>query len=506
VPARRATEAIIWLAFAAAAVALAYALYVTAVVIALPAPQDYRESAAILDTDGLLRGRNLYAVENQPLYTNMYGIGYPLAVYTLARAAGSTFIVHRAVSVACVIASCALLAMAARRAGVDTRVAFAAAALLYCDLGVRVASGPQPALPQTILARPDALGLFLFLCATIVPWWTRFSTRGLVVSAACAIAGFFVKPYFVLAAPIVAAYVTLFVHRRRGIVFGVTTAIAGIALVAAATAVMPCYLANVVTGTRAASAIHTWGHLAWQLRVLVTTHPGEVALLVAAAVTAIRRREAEYFTFAAACSLLVLLRLGLYAGNSMIYFHHLLSPFLLMACAAFIAPLPKERRALPIAAILLDLLLIPLSAGAVPNAYASTWSQWRSLLADKRDVYVPPPLAWLAHEHGKPVYDTGLSDSFLYSMDSSIYPPKKVLRAQHQRYVDELADKVRTRRFDLIVLPYAGDVPQFTFLPTDLVARHYRPVGTLEMPITWQPGWVGAVFEPRPVNDTQPAR
>jgi hypothetical protein len=46
-------------------------------------PNEYRESATLLTTDLLLKGGNPYALENQPEYTNVYGIFYHIIVLPL---------------------------------------------------------------------------------------------------------------------------------------------------------------------------------------------------------------------------------------------------------------------------------------------------------------------------------------------------------------------------------------------------------------------------------------
>jgi hypothetical protein len=201
---RRATDYLTWLAFTLAALAAAYVLHVHATVIALPAPQEYREPAIVLCTDLLARGGNPYALANHPVYTNIYGIGYHLVALPAAKLFGATFLVHRLLSGACAIAACVMIGAAARRAGAGPRLAFVAAVLLYYDLAVRIAPGTQRGLPLTILARPDALALLLFVLALVIPWWRDFSRGSLITAAVCAIAAFFVKAYFVLALPIVA--------------------------------------------------------------------------------------------------------------------------------------------------------------------------------------------------------------------------------------------------------------------------------------------------------------
>ncbi|MEO6436326.1 MAG: hypothetical protein ABIP55_11290, partial [Tepidisphaeraceae bacterium] len=198
-------------------------------------------------------------------------------------------------------------------------------------------------------------------------------------------------------------------------------------------------------------------------------------------------------------------KLGRYGGNSMLYFRHLLSPMLLLVAFAFLARLPAAKRWPWLLVLGVDLLLLPWSGARIPASHEQAWTQWEELLAPHANVYAPPPLAWILHRQGKIVYDAGLSDSFLYSMQNSVYPSDAVLKRRYDEYVAGLAGQVRERKFDLIVLPYERDKPEFTFLPADLVQQHYEPVGAMEMPMTWQTAWVGIVLRPKPDPNVPPS-
>jgi len=85
--------------------------------------------------------------------------------------------------------------------------------------------------------------------------------------------------------------------------------------------------------------------------------------------------------------------LGRSNGNSMLYFHHLISPFLLIVGFRFLgrqtAPTPLLLLAL------LDACLIFRTLPPPPRAHADVWSDWRSLVKAHQNIYAPPPLAWL---------------------------------------------------------------------------------------------------------------
>ena len=105
------------------------------------------------------------------------------SMYPLACAFGSTLWIHRAVSLTLTLLCCGLILVATYKLTGSGKLAFAAAVLLYCDLAIRCADLGQPALPVTILARPDAMALALFLGSVFWPMWKRFTVPSLIGSA-----------------------------------------------------------------------------------------------------------------------------------------------------------------------------------------------------------------------------------------------------------------------------------------------------------------------------------
>ncbi len=477
--------------------AFAYALCVNLYVITLPGPQEYRESAMIVATDALARGQNLYSIQNQPQLTNMYGIGYHALMAPIVRiAGGSTLLAHRVVSTLLTLASCFLIVAALRRQKLQWSLAIVAGVLLYLDLAIRGADLGQRALPETILARPDALGLLLFLLSVLLPLRFDFSNKSLIASIALAVLALLTKPYFIFGYGVVGAYLVLIGRRKRGLIYLLAGGASFALAIIAATWLMPTYAANVITGTAAASAQGSFSHLFAQLRTYLMELPG-VILIVIMSACAMRRRPLALPTFAAACAFVILVvKLGRYHGNSMIYFAHLLTPFLLLSAFGAIAITPPARRWGWLLLVLLDLLLLPLTAQRPPRAHADVWARWEQLLATKKNVYAPPPLDWILVAQHKPIYDGGLSDSFLHSMERPIYPPERVLRERYAAFLADLRAQVEQQRFDLIVLPYENGGPSLCFVPTTAVERFYRPIGQLDLPMDWQPGWCGVVFEP----------
>jgi hypothetical protein len=151
-----------------------------------PAPLEYRENVVILTTDLLLHGKNPYILENQPVYVNVFGLGYNWVTASVMRLVGSTdqFVAHRAVSIICALACSLALFMTLRRDGVGWLLCLAGSITWLFHLCVGLAP----------TARPDALGLLLFLASVLVPYYAHFSARSVAASTVLGICAFLTKP------------------------------------------------------------------------------------------------------------------------------------------------------------------------------------------------------------------------------------------------------------------------------------------------------------------------
>ena len=177
-----------WLTGVAAVLSATVALYIGAYlqpkVVGHPVPLEYREGAVVIATELLLKGQDAYALENQPSFTNVYGPFYNLTVAPFAAMWGNGFFVHRAINVVYVLAGCGLLLWTMTRLGVSRWVAFTAAVLLYADLAARVADMVPYAMPFSLIARPDALGMLLFLVSVLLCAFVHLLIGGAYVGRA----------------------------------------------------------------------------------------------------------------------------------------------------------------------------------------------------------------------------------------------------------------------------------------------------------------------------------
>ncbi len=171
---------------------------------------------------------NSWKLENNPIYLNVYGFVYNLVLLPFAWLLGNKVWIYRLGSFLAIIGQMVLIARVLRKFGI--RWMLTAASLEFLWLGQIYYTTP--------LARPDALGQFLFLAAILIPWQQNFSKKSLILSAACGWLGFFTKPYFILGSGLVAAYLFLFVSKKKGLLYSLGL---GASLLVAAVVVENCF-------------------------------------------------------------------------------------------------------------------------------------------------------------------------------------------------------------------------------------------------------------------------
>ncbi len=113
---------------------------------------EYREANMISTTYALLHGINPFSLDNQPEYTNVYGILYNLLVYPFSALLGYSFQVHRFVSGLFIIGCCLTFFRILRYEKISLPYSWGGTLVLYGSLLYFV----------TPMARPDSTGLFFF--------------------------------------------------------------------------------------------------------------------------------------------------------------------------------------------------------------------------------------------------------------------------------------------------------------------------------------------------------
>jgi hypothetical protein len=162
-----------------------------------PWPLSQNESMMLSSTQLMVKGENPYGFESRPAAINVYGILYPLTVAPWALLfRGHELLVHRMLSAIFILGATALIYLASRRAGAFPAMAAFVSLNFYA----------QQLYRDNALARPDSLGLLLFLGSLFLALLGPPKTSRLIGSALLGAAAFYAKPYFLLALPIVALW------------------------------------------------------------------------------------------------------------------------------------------------------------------------------------------------------------------------------------------------------------------------------------------------------------
>ncbi|MBV6480194.1 MAG: hypothetical protein HGGPFJEG_03046 [Ignavibacteria bacterium] len=175
-----------------------------------PYQLEFREGAVLPTTKLYVDNENPYEIKFHPQYTYNYGFLYPLTVSLLAKYSGVTLAAHRWVTYFFIMLSALIVFVTLLKMKVNILFCFTAIVILHQSF---LYNG------LTSLARPEGLGDFLYLSGIILPWWFKFSRWSCLTSIILGIAGYFTKPYFILAIPIVLIYMFIFISRKRALIY-----------------------------------------------------------------------------------------------------------------------------------------------------------------------------------------------------------------------------------------------------------------------------------------------
>jgi hypothetical protein len=457
-------------------------------------PMEYRENAVLFTADLVSRGENPYALEHRPVYVNGFGMGYYWVSYPFVRLFGNSYLVLRAVSLTFLVATCALLAWAVRFDKGSRTFALIAALALFSQLGQGL----------SIVARPDSLGMFFLLAGLFIPYRFRFRPVALAIGAAMLILGYLTKPYFLVGLPLLVLYVFLFESKLRAFLFGLAAFIALGITVFAINAAYECYFTDTFFAT-AQQISRSWEHLLKNGTRFVVENLGFVLILIARFAFASKGvpddkavPAPEGINFARlrspllpmkmsfpgfiliGHSLALIFLLGLHKGNDILYYHQLISPFLLwIACWAADV---KLLRYWPVSLVLLgNILSFAVLASPLPEDHSAEWRQLERRMALYTNVFAAPHVSHFLWRNGAPVYDNGHTEGLLGAFDRNITPVSNAYRARTDAFLLDIRSKVQNKEFDMIIA-CRGWAP---LLPAEELKQHYTYIGLQAAPMTF---------------------
>ena len=491
-----------------------------------PFPNEYREGAILLNTKLLVEGGNPYTLENQPVYTNTYGIIYHLVVYPFAKVFGSTLIVHRSISAFFIFASCIVLFMIANRMKVALSLSCIGVAIFYAHLLFFAA-------PQ---ARPDSLGMFLFLCSIFIPWKFSYSNISLLPSIIIGILAFLTKQYFVLGIFYVGIYIFLFRSKLQGAKYFFVLLISLVSTILLINYLFEYYWHNTFF-VFANLTNHDYDNADWsglQLYKYMEFNLGIISiffLIVFRYIQNLERKIKSLTTlkkiilsnwinlsnlnkplltikldFNLEWVLYMLLSLGLFyfklgrnIGSWIVYVNHLVSPFLIIIACLFV----NKKRLGNI--LLLSLLCLNLFRVTKPDFIQmpqldnATWQEMKVLVSQHKNILNSPAIAPLLIEQNKKVYDSGQTEYFHYGIKRNIFgidfPSDESSKNRNKQFMQEVTNQIESKDFDLVIMTNHYSL----FISESSLQNYYQYKKSITVPMsaTFQ-NWKLDIWEPKP--------
>lgn len=452
-----------------ASVLFLYTACLQGVLVSTESPLEYRESMTVLSTGLLLQNRNPYSAAVEPNFLNPYGYLSLLVNYPLNKIFGLSYPAHRVMSLFWLMASLLLVYSVLRWAGVARTWSLLGIVFLYASLGRGL----------SVTARPDALGLFLFLVAVLVPWRFSFSQKSLLVSVFAAVLSFYAKSYFGLAGVLVSAYLLLLGDRKRGLEY----VILWLGILPAS--ILPVkqifefefYWINTIFLMSGDAAL-SWRHCFEQVAIFGALHVG---FLVAIPWRSLSPRERYPIFLSFGTTLLLVAYMGRHTGNNNLYFQQLLSPFIVIAGLMGLSR--TKRETIPRGALVASLsLLLGLTVfkRPFPQRLDGEAAYWRRFVKEHPRGYFAPPLAVWAFREGREIYDNGCTALIgnVKKLPERLHTIAKPLALRYQQDIEE---KIRSRYFDVMVLA------MFEVIPREVLEANYNLTETRMLPGYFNP-------------------
>ena len=439
-----------------------------------PNPAEFREGANLVMTEYLLQGKNPFALENQPLLNTNKGFVYNFTVLPLAYFFGNTLFVHRLVSFIFILLSCYLVFKVLRKKSVPLPFAIAAGDLLLACLLFYVSP----------IARVDGMGTFLFLASILIPWFSHYDTKSLVISAVLSILAFYTKAYFLLGMGIVTVYLFLFVSKKKGFWYGAITFLVLILSAFLVNSIFECYFLHTIFNS--SSIADTSGSVAYMFRqlfrfigvfwpigliyILYLIHGKnhkkanqprqklkDLFLLKQADKPLLTIKDPGFFTiFFIISSLAIIFLLGEHRGNYMVYLFQLMAPpFIILIFNRLDSTYTFGQATVPLTILNLAILSFSLLFPNNPKNYVSGWDTLNEYVESSENILNSPLLVSKMIQENKEPLDSGSSEYFYRTQpyaDTIFAPRYEKVEQQGMTYKNTIEEQVRDQAFDRLMI------------------------------------------------------
>lgn len=471
--------------------------YFAIVTIVMPYQIEYREGAAQVVTQILLKGGNPFSSENQPLAFTNYGIAYNLVVLPLAALFGNALLVHRTVTFFFIILSCLLIFHSIFRVNRD--FLFATAGAVFVMMGVASRGGNG--------AFPSAMGEFLFLGAILIPALRSFDLLTLVLSAVLCVIAYYTKPYFVLSFGIVASYLFVSVSKKKGLLYCFLFVFLCVFSYLLVRYFYKYYFVDTVLSNLHQTSDASWGHVSDQLLEAVQEFYPSIILATAMLLPSLAKlrlrhisakelfsrldflsmdrplvaQPLNYFAYFFVCSSSTfVLILGQNAGSYMNYLYQIvLPPFYLVL---FQSIKPASRLGL-ISFFMLLLNMVSFgwfrfNPGFLQQAHSNDWATLYQYVDGSKQVLNTPVITSELVRVGIVPVDSGQTEYYYqimpYANNKLIGPNYDVVKQNGSQYKNLIHRSVKNTEYSWIIVT-AGD---HLFKTGDWV-KYYSRIRTL---------------------------
>ncbi len=435
-----------------------------------PGQLEYRESSIISTTDLLLKGENPYALKNLPQHTNVYGIVYNLVTLPFTKIFGATFLTHRIITAIFIFGSAIVIYQFIRWSG-NSRSISIVGALIFYILIIR---------SYTTIARPDSLGLFLFLVGILIPWRLNYTNSSLAISIVIGLLAFLTKPYFLFGIPCIALYLFLSKSKIKGVIYFIISILCAAVPIFIIHHYLPYYWHCTYLIHVTMIAVK-FDYMLLQSAVFMKFHIGLLLLIATEGIFYFRNKQNRNWRFTQhlgelnllnpnkpllsnefglitggliSAGLVLILKLGWNTGAYMIYYYHLATPLLIIYSLKFLKT-HTTYRVLQHSFILLNLIILNLHQPVKPQFTNIEYEKWKSLINKYSKVYTSPPLVHFLVSLEKPIYDNGQTEYFAHAIPdfnnkNLVAKTPDYLRVKE--FILDLRGKIYSGSFDLVLI------------------------------------------------------
>ena len=414
---------------------------------------EYREGESMAFTQLMSNAKDPFALAYQPSMINNFGIGYNWVMWPFVKIFGSSYLIYRLITAVCLLSCLGLLIVYLRNQKVSWSLVAAGTIAYYAAL---LYPGTT-----TVVGGPAGMGTVLMLAAVCIAYFDQYRWRSLILSAFLSILAFYTKLYFLMGGVILAAYLFLFIDRKKGLLFGMIFA----GLLSISIFVMNKCFETYFSSTffvALNSADFDWGYLGQQIKMFGYVNRNFLIpwMLVMVVVCFKKYKECKMFmhvhTFCFLFTALVMgIRMGGGRGQFMAYYVQLIAPWLIICALIQINRFQWSRILCIILTVIVYCSLNYSFDWSAKDTQA--WEEVRALVKEHKDILNTPIVVSFLVDNHSPIYDDGGMEFSKYGTArdgiwGKFLKPYVPLYFRNIEFFQQMQRDVMNKKFDLILI------------------------------------------------------